>query len=66
MTRVDPEIGDLYLTTTGRTVEILAVDTVANSWEESVEAVAYRFVGCTMVHLRGQSGIAKWTRIEGG
>lgn len=62
----DPEVGELYVTTTGRTVEIVAVDEVADSWENTVAAIAYRFVGGTMIHLRGQHAVSRWTKVDTG
>lgn len=59
------KVGDLYVTTRGRTVEILAVDTVQDRYGDGFTAVAYRFCGGTVVHLRGADLIEDWTKIEG-
>lgn len=63
MSASEPNPGDLWSTPKGRTVEILAVHTVYNRYTEEVLAVAYRFLGGSMVHLRSADFLDGWSRV---
>jgi hypothetical protein len=65
--RVPFAFGQLWMTSTGRTVEILAVDEVEELEQEeyhAVNVIAYRFVGGTGVHLRAASRTNMWTKVN--
>lgn len=61
--------GELYCTTTGRTVEILAADQVESESEGDYECnrlqvIAYKFVGGSIVHLRAARAADRWVKVE--
>lgn len=65
----DPQPGEMWTTSKGRTVEILARDEVCGRrgiWDDpsEVDTIAYKFLGGGMVHLRSVSSIGDWTRTE--
>lgn len=64
----DPQPGEFWSTSKGRTVEILARDVVElrDEWltEQSIDTVAYQFLGGTMVHLRSARSLKGWTKVE--
>lgn len=63
------ETGQLWITATGRTVEVVAVDSVASGeWGDEVEVdvVAYRFVGGSVTHLRSVHGASSWQKVNTG
>lgn len=63
----DPQPGQLWSTPTGRTVEIVARDTVraSNVWDDAdeIDTVAFHFVGGTMIHLRSAEGLRSWRKM---
>lgn len=66
---LDPQPGEIWSTSRGRAVEILARDVVyqpEGEWSISHETdtVAYRFLGGTMVHMRSVGSMTLWTRTE--
>lgn len=65
---MNPEPGEIWTTSKGRTVEILARDTVTGDSEEGyyqeIDAIAYKFLGGTMIHLRAVSTLTNWTKAE--
>lgn len=64
---VKREPGELYVQAQGRTVEILAVDEVADSeYDSAVEVLAYKFVGGSMVHLRSVASTENWQQVVSG
>lgn len=65
-----PARGELWSTSTGRTVEIVAAEEIE---EEDgigdlnrVDVVAYRFVGGSVVHLRAARNTSNWQKINRG
>lgn len=56
----DPLPRQLWTTSKGRTVEILARDTVYNEWTEETDVVAYKFLGGSMIHLRSVASLSGW------
>ena len=61
--------GELYVTTTGRTVEIVAADLVESTDEGDYECnrlqvIPYTFVGGSIVHLRAARAADRWARVE--
>lgn len=64
-TSPDPQPGEMWSTGQGRTVEIVARDVVDDreDWRDSeVDAIAYRFLGGSMIHLRAVSSLTNWTK----
>lgn len=66
---LSPQPGETWSTSKGRTVEILARDVVEarddyGFEESSIDTVAYKFLGGSMVHLRAVSTLVGWTRVE--
>jgi hypothetical protein len=61
----DPLPGELWGTPKGRTVEILAADTVYNRYTEETGVIAYRFLGGSMIHLRSVDSLVDWHKING-
>lgn len=64
----DPQVGEFWLTSKERAVEIIARDEVAGDavegyWQE-IDTIAYRFLGGTQVHLRAVSSIKAWRKAE--
>jgi hypothetical protein len=61
----DPQPGEMWSTGKGRTVEIVAADTVADAdGYPELEVVAYRFLGGSMVHLRAVSSLTNWKKVS--
>lgn len=64
----DPQPRQLWSTPTGRTVEIVARETVrtSNAWDEAseIDVVAFHFVGGTMIHLRSAEGLKSWRKMQ--
>ena len=65
----DFEVGQLYMTTTSRTVEIVAVDQVESEEEGDFElnriwVIAYRAVGANIVHLRSAANTDGWQKVS--
>lgn len=63
----DPQPGQFWSTSKGRTVEILARREVEESgmWDDAkVDVVAYKFLGGSQVHLRCVGTLANWTKVE--
>lgn len=64
----DPQPGEMWRTGTEHTVEILARDMVyvpEGDWSisQEVDAIAFRFTGGTMVHLRSVESLTNWRKI---
>lgn len=67
-----PEIGNLYVTGGGRTVEIRAVRAVecldmvdtANP-VGTVDVIAYQFLGGKVVHLAAVNEVQDWVKVPG-
>lgn len=67
-----PEVGALYVTSAGRTVEIVAVASVecldmvetANP-VGSAEVIAYRFMGGSTVRLSAVHAVQDWAKVPG-
>lgn len=69
MADLDPQPGEFWATSKGRTVEIVARDLVyepEGDWSISRETdvIAYKFLGGSMVHLRSVGSLRQWTRVE--
>lgn len=67
--RPDPLPREFWSTSKGRTVEILARDTVTQhgNWEldyREIDTVAYKFLGGSMIHLRAVDSLIGWTKVE--
>lgn len=67
--RPDPQPREFWTTSKGRTVEILARDTVEQQPEfftdyAEIDTVAYKFLGGSMVHLRAVDSLNGWTKVE--
>lgn len=65
--RVPFAFGQLWTTSTGRTVEILEVDDVEELEQDEyhvVKVIAYRYVGASAVHLRAASRTNLWTKVN--
>lgn len=65
--RPDPQPGEFWATSKGRTVEILARDEVEDDsgWEyDKVDTIAYQFLGGSMIHLRAVNSLKNWTKVE--
>jgi hypothetical protein len=64
----DPQPGQLWSTPTGRTVEIVARQEISTDgeWDEAnrVDAVAYHFVGGSMIHLRSVEDLRLWRKMQ--
>lgn len=63
----DPQPGDLWSTSKGRTVEILARREVEESgmWDDAkIDVVAYKFLGGSQIHLRAVGNLSYWTKVE--
>ncbi len=65
MSTPDPQPGQFWSTSKGRTVEILARDKVEQAeyqWqpEAEIDTVAYKFLGGTMIHLRSVESLRDW------
>lgn len=64
----DVQPGEFWTTSKGRTVEIVARDEVeqVGTWDEdrTIDTVAYKFLGGTMIHLRSVKSLTGWTRVE--
>lgn len=65
----DPNPGEFWATSKGRTVEIVARDVVyqpEGDWSISheVDTVAYVFLGGSQVHLRSVGSLKLWTKVE--
>lgn len=60
----NPLPGEFWSTSKGRTVEIVARDEVTQvaEWEESIDVVAYRFLGGSMIHLRSVGSLTGWSK----
>lgn len=63
-------VGQLWTTSTGRTVEIVAVDRLEEEGEfgelASVNVIAYRFVGGGIIHLRAAGNTGGWLHVNTG
>lgn len=63
----DPQPGEFWATSKGRTVEIVARDVVDERafYEVTgrVDTVAYKFLGGSMIHLRAVSTLKDWTKV---
>lgn len=62
----DPQPGQFWTTSKGRTVEILARDAVEDhgDWrEQEIDTVAYKFLGGSMIHLRAVSSLSGWAQV---
>lgn len=63
------EVGNLYATTGGRTVEIVAAGSVecidSAAPVGSTEVIAYHFLGGSVVHLVAVSEVQEWIRVPG-
>lgn len=63
----DPQPGQFWTTSKGRTVEILARDEVHQDegpWgypEADIDTVAYKFLGGSMIHLRSVRSLDGWS-----
>ena len=69
--RPNPEPGQFWTTPKGRTVEILARDTVEQHevspfWDPDarIDTVAYQFLGGSMIHLRAVSTLIGWNKTD--
>lgn len=67
--RPDPQPGEFWTTSKGRTVEILARDEVQVSDDygfptAEADIVAYQFLGGSMIHLRAAASLTNWTKVE--
>lgn len=67
-----PRRGDLYSTTSGRTAEILAHESLeVTSMVESplpvarAEVIAWRYVGGSIVHLSSVDDVQEWIKVPG-
>jgi hypothetical protein len=61
----DPQPGEMWSTGQGRTVEIVAADTVTDSdGYPELEVIAYRFLGGSMIHLRAVTSLTNWTKVS--
>lgn len=63
----DPQPGEFWSTSKGRTVEILARDNVEHhgDWTDAeIDTVAYQFLGGSMIHLRAVISLKNWTKAE--
>ena len=64
------QVGQLWSTSTGRTVEILAADEIEEENErfsyevQRVRVIAYKFVGGSVVHLRAVGSTSDWLKIN--
>lgn len=63
----DPQPGEFWSTSKGRTVEIVARDTVTqpeHQWrpEAEIDTIAYKFLGGSMIHLRSVSSLTGWSK----
>lgn len=59
----DPQPGQFWSTSKGRTVEILARNEVGETgdWDDAeIDTVAYKFLGGTMIHLRSVESLREW------
>lgn len=64
-----PSRGELWSTSTGRTVEIVAYEEVefeADTHWPVFGVIAYRFVGGSVVHLRAARNTGNWQKINRG
>lgn len=66
--RVDPQPGEFWATSKGRTVEIVARDVVyepEGDWAiaRETDTVAYKFLGGSMIHLRAVGTLKDWTKV---
>lgn len=62
---LDPNPREFWATSKGRTVEILSRDEVADTDNHStVDVIAYKFLGGSMVHLRAVNSLTGWTKVE--
>ena len=64
----DPQTGEFWATSKGRTVEIVARDT-AGGFDDigdysTVDVVAYRFLGAAVIHLRAVDSLTNWRKVE--
>lgn len=60
----DPQPGDLWSTSKGRTVEILARDQVTDEDNyPTIDVIAYKFLGGSMVHIRSVDSTRNWQRV---
>lgn len=65
----DPQPGEFWSTSKGRTVEILARDEVVirdgfGYAISEADVIAYKFLGGSLVHLRDLSSLRNWTKVE--
>lgn len=63
----DPQPGQFWSTSKGRTVEILARDNVEYSgdWTDAeIDTIVYKFLGGSMVHLRAVGTLRGWTKTD--
>lgn len=63
----DPQPGEFWTTSKGRTVEIVARGEISQDDFEiscEVDVIAYRFLGGSMVHLRSVGSLRLWTKAE--
>lgn len=60
-----PEPREFWATSKGRTVEILASDTVTDEdGYPTTDVVAYKFLGGQQVHLRAVHSLHGWQKVE--
>lgn len=65
----DPQPGEFWATSKGRTVEILARDAVYEpetvwSIAHETDTIAYKFLGGSMIHLRAVGSLNGWVKTE--
>ena len=63
----DPRPGEMWTTSKGRTVEILARAVVEHhgDWSDAeIDTVAYKFLGGGTIHLRPVGSLEQWTKVE--
>ena len=63
----DPQPGEFWTTSKGRTVEILARAVVVHhgDWTDAaIDTVAYECLGGKMIHLRAVISLKGWTKAE--
>ncbi len=65
----DPQEKEFWSTSKGRTVEILARDTIEIQDDygfpdgTKADVIAYRFLGAQMIHLRTVQSLTGWARV---
>lgn len=61
----NPQPGEFWSTSKGRTVEILASDVITDEdGYPTIDAIAYKFLGGSQVHLRSVHSLHGWSKVE--